>query len=127
MVKFERYKLNNGLTVILHQDHSSSLVAVNLLYKVGSKYEDEAHTGFAHLFEHMMFTGSENVPDFDIPIQLAGGENNAFTNADITNYYTILPADNLETALYIEADRMRRLKLDQKKLDIQKKLSLIHI
>lgn len=122
MVNFERYKLANGLTVILHQDPSSSLVAVNVLFKVGSKYEDPEHTGFAHLFEHMMFTGSENVPDFDKPIQQAGGENNAFTNADITNYYTILPADNLETALFIEADRMRRLKLNQSKLDIQKKV-----
>jgi len=122
MVEFEKYKLENGLTVILHQDHSSSLVAVNILYKVGSKNEHIEHTGFAHLFEHMMFTGSENVPDFDIPVQMAGGENNAFTNADITNYYTILPADNLETALFIEADRMRRLKLNQNKLNIQKKV-----
>lgn len=122
MITYERYKLTNGLTVLLHQDKSSPLVTVNVLYKVGSRNESSDKTGFAHLFEHLMFGGSENIPDFDTPIQEAGGDSNAFTNSDITNYYNILPADNLETALWLESDRMKQLKLDQKALDIQKKV-----
>ena len=122
MINYQRYILPNGLTVILQEDKSSSLIAVNLLYKVGSKNEHPEHTGFAHLFEHMMFTGSKNVPDFDIPIQMSGGENNAFTNVDITNYYDLVPAENIETALWVEADRMQNLLLNQEKLDIQKKV-----
>jgi len=122
MIKFEKYKLDNGLTVILHQDNNTSLVAVNMLYKVGSRNEHQDHTGFAHLFEHLMFTGTNNIPDFDIPIQEAGGENNAFTNGDITNFYNLVPADNLEIALYVEADRMINLNLNEENVQVQKKV-----
>ena len=109
MIDYQRHILANGLTVVLHQDLTTPLVAVNILYKVGSKNEIEDKTGFAHLFEHLMFGGSENVPDFDSVVQNAGGENNAFTNNDLTNYYDIMPAENLEAALWIESDRMRSL------------------
>ena len=122
MIVFEKRKLDNGLRVIVHEDHSTPMVAVNVLYDVGSRDEDPEKTGFAHLFEHLMFGGSENIPDFDIPIQLAGGENNAFTNADMTNFYNILPSQNIETALWLESDRMNRLDFSQKALDIQKKV-----
>lgn len=107
---------------MLHHDPKRTVVAVNVLYKVGSRNDPPGRTGFAHLFEHLMFGGSENVPDFDEALQLAGGENNAVTGADQTLYYDILPADNVETALWLEADRMARLKLDQKSLDTQKKV-----
>lgn len=122
MIDFIKYKLQNGLTVILHRDESTPLVAVDILYKVGSKDEDPNKTGFAHLFEHLMFGGTENVPDFDIPIQQAGGDNNAFTNKDITNFYNILPHQNLETALWLESDRMEKLNINAKSLDVQKKV-----
>jgi len=122
MIEFEKYKLDNGLTVILHDDKSTPLVTVNILYKVGSKNEDKNKTGFAHLFEHLMFGGSENVPDYDTPIQVAGGDNNAFTNKDLTNFYNIMPAENLETALWLESDRMKQLDFNQKSLDTQKKV-----
>lgn len=122
MIEFEKYTLDNGLTVILHNDQSTPLVAVNVLYKVGSKNETPDKTGFAHLFEHLMFGGSLNVPDFDTPIQVAGGDNNAFTNSDLTNFYDILPSENLETALWLESDRMKSLIFSQESLDIQKKV-----
>jgi len=122
MIAYERYTLANGLTVILHKDESTPLVTVNVLYKVGSKNEDESRTGFAHLFEHLMFGGSENVPDYDTPIQSAGGDNNAFTNSDLTNFYNVLPAENLETALWLESDRMMKLDFNQHSLDVQKKV-----
>ena len=122
MIRFEKYTLDNGLTVILHEDNSTPLVAVNVLYKVGSKNESEHKTGFAHLFEHLMFGGSENIPDFDTPIQQAGGDNNAFTNSDLTNFYDIVPAENLETILWLESDRMQQLNFNQKGLDVQKKV-----
>jgi len=122
MIKFSKYKLPNALTVILHKDESTPLVTVNVLYKVGSRNEDENRTGFAHLFEHLMFGGSENIPDFDTPVQNAGGENNAFTNNDLTNFYTILPSENLETALWLESDRMKQLNFNQESLDVQKKV-----
>ncbi|MBT8231482.1 MAG: insulinase family protein [Saprospiraceae bacterium] len=122
MIHFTKYKLKNGLTVILHNDQSTPLVAVNVLYKVGSKNESPDKTGFAHLFEHLMFGGSQNVPDFDTPIQVAGGDNNAFTNSDLTNFYDIMPAENLETALWLESDRMKSLIFSQESLDIQKKV-----
>ncbi|MFZ1561467.1 MAG: insulinase family protein, partial [Saprospiraceae bacterium] len=98
MITFERFKLTNGLTVIIHEDKSTPMVAVNVVYNVGSKYEEPDKTGFAHLFEHLMFGGSINIPDFDDHIQDAGGENNAFTNTDLTNFYEVLPAENIETA-----------------------------
>ena len=122
MVGYEKRILSNGLRVIVHEDHSTPMAAVNILYDVGSRDEDPEKTGFAHLFEHLMFGGSENIADFDGPIQLAGGENNAFTNADMTNFYNILPAQNIETALWLESDRMNRLDFSQRALDIQKKV-----
>jgi len=124
MIHCNKFSLDNGLRVVLHQDKSSPLVAVNLLYDVGSKDEDPEHTGFAHLFEHLMFSGSKHIPDFDTPIQMAGGENNAYTNADITNYYNIVPANNLETVLWLESDRMKDLAFNEKGLAIQKKVVL---
>ena len=114
--------MENGLTVIVHEDFSTPLLAINLLYKVGSKDEMPEKTGITHLFEHLMFGGTRDVPDFDEPIQQAGGENNAFTNADITNFYDVLPAENLEIALWLEANRMERLKLNKKTLETQKKV-----
>ncbi len=120
MINFERYTLDNGLRVILHHDPSTPLVAVNTLYDVGARDEDPDQTGFAHLFEHLMFEGSKHVPDYDHELQLAGGENNAFTNNDITNYYLTVPAQNLETALWIESDRMMEIAFSEEKLQIQK-------
>ncbi len=122
MVEYKKKTLDNGLIVIIHEDDSSPLVAVNMLYKVGSKDEQSDKTGLTHLFEHLMFSGSKNIPDFDKPVQLAGGENNAFTNSDITNFYIILPAQNIEVGLWLEADRMSKLKLNKKSLNTQKKV-----
>ena len=122
MIAFERCVLENGLRVIIHQDNSTPMVAVNLVYNVGSKHEDPEHTGFAHLFEHLMFGGSAHIPDFDDVIQNAGGENNAFTNTDLTNFYEVLPAQNLETALWLESDRMLKLNFSKKSLKTQKKV-----
>jgi len=122
LISYETYQLKNGLTVVLHHDPKRTVAAVNVLYKVGSRNDPPGRTGFAHLFEHLMFGGSANVPNFDDALQLAGGENNAVTGADQTLYYDILPADNVETALWLEADRMARLKLDQQSLDTQKKV-----
>lgn len=122
MIKYQKQVLDNGLEVIIHEDHTTPLVAVNLLYKVGSKDEDKERTGFAHLFEHLMFGGSKNAPDFDDPIQMAGGENNAFTNSDITNFYITIPAQNLETALWLESDRMQNLVLNSNALEVQRKV-----
>lgn len=122
MITFDRYVFDNGLRLIVHEDHSSPMVAVNVVYDVGSRDEDPSMTGFAHLFEHLMFSGSQNVPDFDGPIQNAGGENNAFTNTDMTNFYDVLPAENVETALWLESDRMQQLNFSEKALNIQKKV-----
>ena len=120
MIKFERFTLDNGLKVIVHNDTSSNLVAFNLLYNVGARDENSERTGFAHLFEHLMFEGSVNIPSFDSPLQQVGGENNAFTNNDITNYYITVPKENLETAFWLESDRMFGLDFSEKKLEIQK-------
>ena len=122
MIAFERIVLGNGLTVIIHEDFSTPMVAVNVVYNVGSKHENPNHTGFAHLFEHLMFGGSKHIPDFDTPIQDAGGENNAFTNTDLTNFYEVLPAQNVETALWLESDRMLQLRFSKKSLNTQKKV-----
>lgn len=122
MISFDRYIFENGLRLIVHEDKSSPMVAVNVVYDVGSRDEDPTRTGFAHLFEHLMFGGSQNVPDFDGPIQNAGGENNAFTNTDMTNFYNVLPAENVETALWLESDRMQQLVFSEKALNIQKKV-----
>lgn len=120
MIAFSRHKLKNGLTLIHHFDPTTPLVAVNTLYDVGARDESEDKTGFAHLFEHLMFGGSVNIPDFDSPLQRAGGENNAFTSNDITNYYESIPAENLETALWLESDRMLSLAFTPKSLEVQR-------
>lgn len=120
MIKFEKFNLENGLTVIVHEDKSTPLVALNILYKVGARDENPEKTGFAHLFEHLMFGGSINIPDFDKPLQMAGGENNAFTNTDITNYYLTIPSTNLETAFWLESDRMLSLAFSEKSLEVQR-------
>jgi predicted Zn-dependent peptidase len=122
MVPFSRQTLPNGLRVIVHEDVSTPLVAVNISYYVGSRDEDPDKTGFAHLFEHLMFAGSKNAPDFDEPLQRAGGENNAYTTNDYTTFYEILPAENIETALWLESDRMLALNISKKALDIQRKV-----
>ena len=120
MIHFDRLTLDNGLQIIVHQDKTTPIVAVNLLYKVGARNENPDRTGFAHLFEHLMFDGSKNVADFDHQLQLAGGECNAFTTNDYTNYYITLPKQNIETAFWLESDRMLELGITQEKLDIQK-------
>ncbi len=122
MITFSRFELSNGLKVVVHEDQSTPMVAVNVLYNVGARDESPNKTGFAHLFEHLMFGGSANIPDFDEPIQNAGGENNAFTNNDITNFYNLLPAENLETAFWLESDRMFSLNFSKKNLAIQQKV-----
>jgi len=124
MTEFRKFRLNNGLKVLIHEDSSTPLVALNLLYKVGSRNEDPSQTGLAHLFEHLMFGGSENIPEFDSPLQLAGGENNAFTNNDLTDYYITIPSENIETAFWLESDRMLSLDLSEKSLEVQKKVVL---
>ena len=120
MITFEKCILNNGLTVLAHEDKTTPMAAFNILYDVGARDEDSDRTGFAHLFEHLMFGGSKNIPDYDTPLQRCGGESNAFTSNDITNYYDILPAANIETAFWLESDRMLSLSFDQKVLDVQK-------
>jgi predicted Zn-dependent peptidase len=120
MIQFERFTLSNGLKVIHHHDKSTPLVCVNILYNVGARDEDENRTGFAHLFEHLMFGGSVNIPNYDEPLQRVGGENNAFTTNDITNYYLTVPAVNIETAFWLESDRMLSLAFSEKSLDVQR-------
>ena len=120
MIKFERFTLPNGLRVLFHHDPTTPLAVVNTLYDVGARDEHPDKTGFAHLFEHLMFGGSVNIPDFDMPLQLAGGESNAFTSNDITNYYDIIPAVNIETALWLESDRMLSLAFTPKSLETQR-------
>lgn len=122
MIPFQRYKLKNGLRLLVHEDPSTPMAAVNVLYNVGSRDEDPQQTGIAHLFEHFMFCGSKNVPDYDTPLQKVGAVNNAYTSQDHTQYYIILPANNLETALWIESDRMLELAFQQEGLDVQKQV-----
>jgi len=122
MIRYEQFTLDNGLKVFVHEDFSTPMAAVNILYNVGSRDEDEERTGFAHLFEHLMFGGSKNIPSYDIPVQNVGGENNAFTSPDITNYYITLPADNVETAFWLESDRMLSLSFDPNVLEVQRKV-----
>ncbi len=122
MIQFEKFTLTNGLKVIVHKDISTPIVAFNVLYNVGARDEDEDHTGFAHLFEHLMFGGSVNIPNFDEPLQKVGGENNAFTSNDITNYYITLPKENLETAFWLESDRMLSLAFTEKSLEVQRQV-----
>lgn len=120
MIQFERFTLENGLRVLFLEDVTTPLAVVNVLYDVGARDESEDKTGFAHLFEHLMFGGSINIPVFDTPLQSAGGENNAFTSNDITNYYDVLPVENIETALWLESDRMLSLAFTPKSLEVQR-------
>ena len=122
MIKYKSFVLDNGLQVLVHEDHSSEMAVVNLLYKVGSRNEVSGKTGLAHYFEHLMFSGTEHIPEFDSAIERVGGECNAFTNTDITNFYITLPAINLDTALWLEADRMRFLNLKEKPINTQKQV-----
>ncbi len=122
MIQFEEFTLENGLQVIVHIDNSTPMAVVNVLYDVGARDEQEVQTGFAHLFEHLMFGGSINIPEYDTPLQMAGGENNAYTTNDITNYYCSLPAENLETAFWLESDRMLSLAFSEKSLEVQRKV-----
>jgi len=120
MIKFERFTLNNGLKVLVHEDPHSPMACMNILYNVGARDEQEDKTGFAHLFEHLMFSGSVNIPNYDQPLQRVGGENNAFTSNDITNYYITLPANNIETAFWLESDRMMGLAFNEQGLEVQR-------
>ena len=120
MVKFNRFTLDNGLRVLVHEDNTTPMAVVNILYDVGSRDENPEQTGFAHLFEHLMFGGSVNVPSYDEPLQRVGGENNAFTSNDITNYYISLPSTNIETAFWLESDRMLSLAFSEKSLETQR-------
>jgi zinc protease len=115
----ERLVLKNGLNILVHKDDSTTLACMNIIYNVGSKHEDQDKTGFAHLFEHLMFGGSRNIPDYDGPVQRAGGENNAFTCSDYTDYYCTVPGGNLETLFWLESDRMNELNFSQQSLEIQ--------
>ena len=120
MIDFDKFELDNGLKVIVHKDINTPIVAMNILYTVGARDEDPYKTGFAHLFEHLMFGGSVNIPKYDIPLEKAGGENNAFTNNDITNYYLTIPKQNLELAFWLESDRMLNLAFSTKSLEVQR-------
>lgn len=122
MVTYDNFILNNGLRFYILHDPTTPMAAVNILYDVGARDENPNRTGFAHLFEHLMFGGSVNIPKYDEPLQRAGGENNAFTNSDITNYYLTLPKDNLETAFWLESDRMLNLAFSEKSLEVQRQV-----
>ncbi len=122
MIEYHATQLANGLSVIANRDRTSRMAAVNILYKVGARNEDPARTGFAHLFEHLMFRGTREVPDFDTPVQMACGENNAFTNNDYTDFYITLPAANIETALWLESDRMTGLDLSAEACRVEKRV-----
>jgi zinc protease len=120
MIPFKSFVLDNGLNVLVHEDPTVDIAVVNILYDVGSRDEQANKTGFAHLFEHLMFGGSKNIPSYDEPLQRVGGENNAFTSSDITNYYLTVPAANLETAFWLESDRMLSLSFDPNVLEVQR-------
>ncbi len=122
MIQFERFTLANGLRVVVHQDLSTPMVVMDIMYDVGARDEDPERTGFAHLFEHLMFGGSVNIPSYDEPLQMAGGENNAYTTNDLTNYYLQVPAENIETAFWLESDRMLSLAFGEKSLEVQRKV-----
>lgn len=122
MILYSEFILDNGLRVIVHEDPTVKIAVMNILYDVGSRDEQEDKTGFAHLFEHLMFGGSMNIPNYDEPLQLVGGENNAFTNTDITNYYLTVPATNIETGFWLESDRMLSLSFDPNVLEVQRKV-----
>jgi len=120
MIIYQQFTLDNGLRVLVHEDHTTAMACVNILYKVGSRDESPDKTGFAHLFEHLMFGGSINIPSYDKPLQEVGGENNAYTSTDITNYYLTLPSVNIETAFWLESDRMLSLAFNEQSLEVQR-------
>ncbi len=122
MIQFDKFTLENGLRVLVHEDKSTPMAVVNVLYDVGARDEHPEKTGFAHFFEHLMFGGSKNIPVYDEPLQVAGGENNAYTTNDLTNYYCQLPAENIETAFWLESDRMLSLAFGKKSLEVQRKV-----
>jgi predicted Zn-dependent peptidase len=122
MINFEKFVLDNGLRVIVHEDKSTPMAVVDVMYDVGARDEDEDHTGFAHLFEHLMFGGSLHIESYDEPLQMAGGENNAYTTSDLTNYFCQLPAENIETAFWLESDRMCSLAFNENSLEVQRKV-----
>ncbi len=122
MIQVNKHTLDNGLRIVHSEIKTTQMVAINILYNVGAKDEDEEHTGFAHLFEHLMFGGSVNIPDYDTHVQNAGGENNAWTNNDITNYYITLPRQNVETGFWLESDRMLSLDFNDKSLEVQRQV-----
>jgi zinc protease len=122
MLHFNRFVLNNGLRVLVHEDPSTPMAVINVMYDVGARDENPEQTGFAHLFEHLMFGGSVNIPDYDEPLQRAGGDNNAYTTNDLTNYYCSIPAQNIETAFWLESDRMLGLAFSKKSLEVQRKV-----
>lgn len=122
MIEYKKRTLANGLTIVVNRDKASKLAAVNILYKVGARNENPARTGFAHLFEHLMFRGTREIPNFDLPVQMACGDNNAFTNNDYTDFYITLPKDNIETALWLESDRMEGLDITPEKLEAEKRV-----
>lgn len=122
MIHFDQFTLKNGLRFIVHRDATTPMVAMNVVYNVGARDENPDKTGFAHLFEHLMFGGSVNIPKYDEPLQKAGGENNAFTNSDITNYYLTIPKQNIETAFWLESDRMLSLAFSPKSLEVQRQV-----
>jgi predicted Zn-dependent peptidase len=122
MIAYQSHTLDNGLKVFIHEDHSTKSAVLNILYNVGSRDESPEKTGFAHLFEHLMFGGSKHIASYDEPLQKVGGENNAFTSPDITNYYITLPSNNLETAFWLESDRMMELSFSKKALEVQRKV-----
>ena len=119
-MKINKHYFPNGLRLVHHEDTSTQMVALNIVYDVGARDEHPEHTGFAHLFEHLMFGGSVHIPDYDTPLQLAGGENNAWTNNDITNYYLTVPKPNVETAFWLESDRMLELAFSEQSLEVQR-------
>ena len=122
MISYEQFTLTNGLQVIVHEDPTTTLAVMDVIYDVGSRDEDPHRTGFAHLFEHLMFGGSENIPNYDTPLQRVGGENNAFTTPDLTNYYISVPSQNIETAFWLESDRMKQLAFNPSSLEVQRKV-----
>lgn len=122
MIHYEKFTLANGLRVLVHEDKATPMAVVNIMYDVGARDEDPQKTGFAHLFEHLMFGGSINIPDYDEPLQKAGGDNNAYTTNDLTNYHCQLPTENLETAFWLESDRMLSLAFSEKSLEVQRKV-----
>ena len=122
MITVNRHTLPNGLRIVHSEMESTQMVALNVLYNVGARDEHPEHTGFAHLFEHLMFGGSVNIPDYDTHVQNAGGENIAWTNNDITNYYITLPRQNVETGFWLESDRMLSLDFNEKSLEVQRQV-----